>query len=154
MKLSPNGFMLIQQYEGLKLSPYYATAEEKAKGIVTIGYGNTFYENGSKVKITDKPITKTESLRLLQITTDDFAMKVGALIDKAINQNQFDALVSLAYNIGLKAFANSTVLKLVNNNPTDENIKRWFLAWNKQAGKVLPGLNTRRLKEANLYFTN
>jgi len=152
MKLSPNGFLLIAEFEGLSLKPYYATEEEKKKGIVTIGYGNTFYENGSKVKITDSPITKTEALRLLQLTADKFALKVDDLIDKLITQNQFDALVSLAYNIGLGAFAKSTVLKLVNTNPINPTIRHWFLAWNKQAGKVLNGLTTRRKKEADLYF--
>jgi len=152
MKLSPNGFLLIAEFEGLILKPYYATAEEKTKGIVTIGYGNTFYPNGTKVTITDKPITKTEALRLLQITTDKFASKVDALIDKSVNQNQFDALVSLSYNIGLSAFAKSTLLKLVNTNPSDANIRHWFMVWNKQAGKVLNGLTSRRKKEADLYF--
>jgi len=152
MKLSPNGFLLIAEFEGLRLSPYYATAEEKAKGIVTIGYGNTFYENGSKVQITDKPITKTEALRLLQLTTNSFAKKVFSLLTKEVNQNQFDAMVSLAYNIGLSAFKNSSVLRLANVNPNDKNIAKWFMAWNKQAGKVLPGLTIRREKESKLYF--
>lgn len=154
MKLSPKGFMLIAEFEGLRLEPYYATAEEKDKGIVTIGYGSTFYEDGTKVKITDSPITKTQALRLLQLVADKFAVKVADLIDKPINQNQFDALVSLAYNIGLGNFAKSTVLKLVNANSTDANIKHYFLVWNKQAGKVLNGLTTRRQKEADLYFSN
>ncbi len=152
MKLSPKGFMLIAEFEGLRLSPYYATAEEKAKGIVTIGYGNTFYTDGSKVKITDPPITKTEALQLLQITSDKFALKVNSLITKQLTQNQFDALVSLAYNIGLGAFAKSTALKLANINPQDQNIAHYMKAWNKQAGKVLPGLVNRRQKEVELYF--
>lgn len=152
MKLSPNGFLLIAEFEGLRLSPYYATAEEKAKGIVTIGYGSTFYPNGTKVKIADPPITKTKAMELLQITANSFAEKVNDLIKKEVNQNQFDALVSLAYNIGIGAFKVSSVLRLVNSNPNDPNIKNWFLAWNKQAGKVLSGLTARREKEVKLYF--
>lgn len=152
MKLSPNGFLLIAEFEGLRLSPYYATAEEKAKGIVTIGYGSTFYPNGTKVKIADPPITKTKAMELLQITANSFAEKVNDLIKKEVNQNQFDALVSLAYNIGIGAFKVSSVLRLVNSNPNDPNIKNWFLAWNKQAGKILSGLTARREKEVKLYF--
>ena len=152
MKLSPNGFLLIAEFEGLRLSPYYATAEEKAKGIVTIGYGSTFYPNGTKVKITDPPITKTKAMELLQITANSFAEKVNDLIKKEVNQNQFDALVSLSYNIGIGAFKTSSVLRLVNSNPKDPNIKNWFLVWNKQAGKVLSGLTARREKEVKLYF--
>lgn len=154
MKLSPNGFLIIAEFEGLSLKPYYATAEEKVKGIATIGFGSTFHPNGQKVKITDKALTKTEALGLLQTTTDGFALKVASLIDKPLKQNQFDALVSLAFNIGLGAFAKSTLLKLVNANPTDPNIKHWFLVWNKQAGKVLNGLTKRRQKEVDLYFKN
>jgi len=152
MKLSPNGFMIIAEFEGLRLNPYYATAEEQKKGIVTIGYGNTFYEDGAKVKITDAPITKTQALRLLQITTDKFSIKVAELLKKEVNQNQFDAMVSLAYNIGLGAFKTSSVLRLANQDPNDINIKKWFIAWNKQAGKVLQGLVNRREKEVELYF--
>jgi len=154
MKLSPDGFLLIAEFEGLSLIPYYATAEEKAKGIVTIGYGNTFYPNGTKVKITDAPITKTKAMEYLQFVADKFAVKVDALVTSELNQNQFNALVSLAYNIGLGNFGKSTILKLVNNNPKDANIAKEFLKWNKQAGQVLNGLTKRRIKESALYFKN
>ena len=153
MKLSINGLKLIAEFEGLRLSPYYATDLEKQKGIVTIGYGSTFYPDGAKVQIKDLPITKERALELLKVTADTFALKVNALVDKPLTQNQFDALVSLAYNIGLGNFAKSTVLRLVNVNPIDQNIGHWFMAWNKQSGKVLNGLTKRRQKEIDLYFS-
>jgi len=153
MKLSINGLKLIAEFEGLRLSPYYATDLEKQKGIVTIGYGSTFYPDGIKVQITDSPITKERALELLKVTADVFALKVNALVDKPLTQNQFDALVSLAYNIGLGNFAKSTVLRLVNVNPIDQNIGHWFMAWNKQGGKVLNGLTKRRQTEIDLYFS-
>ena len=78
-------------------------------------------------------------------------------MDKAITadigQNQFDALVSLAYNIGVSAFAKSTVAKRVNANPNDPTIRDAFLLWSKAAGKVLAGLVRRRTAEADLYFS-
>lgn len=153
MRLDTNGINLIAEFEGLSLVPYYATAEEKAKGIVTIGYGNTFYPNGTKVKITDKPITKAQALEYLKYVADSFASKVDALVIPNITQNQFNALVSIAYNIGLGAFKISTLLKKVNANPNDTTINNEFLKWNKQAGKVLNGLTKRRIKESALYFT-
>ena len=153
MRLDTNGINLIAEFEGLSLVPYYATAEEKAKGIVTIGYGNTFYPNGTKVKITDKPITKAQALEYLKYVADSFASKVDALVIPNITQNQFNALVSIAYNIGLGAFKISTLLKKVNANPNDPTINNEFLKWNKQSGKVLNGLTRRRIKESALYFT-
>ena len=153
MKLYENGVKLIASFEGLRLSPYYATELEKQKGIVTIGYGSTFYDNGKKVQITDAPITEDRALELLTVVANAFALKVGSLITKEVNQNQFNALVSLAYNIGINAFKVSTVLRLVNNNPTDANIAKAFLMWNKQAGKELKGLTNRRIKESALYFS-
>ena len=153
MKLDRNGIELIASFEGLRLSPYYATELEKQKGIVTIGFGSTFYEDGIKVQITDEAITKERALDLLTIVADKFALNVAKLIIKEVNQNQFNALVSLAYNIGINAFKVSTVLRLVNNNPNDANISKAFLMWNKQGGKELNGLTKRRMKESALYFT-
>ena len=153
MKLDRNGVNLIAEFEGLILTPYYATALEKQKGIVTIGYGNTYYKDSTPVKITDKPITKEMALDLLEIIAGKFADKVADLIKTEVNQNQFNALVSLAYNIGINAFNVSTVLRLVNTNPNDANIAKAFLMWNKQGGKELKGLTNRRIKESALYFT-
>ena len=153
MKLDINGVDLIASFEGLRLSPYYATELEKQKGIVTIGYGSTFYEDGTKVQINDNPITKERALDLLTIVADKFALNVAKLIIKEVSQNQFNALVSLAYNIGINAFKVSTVLRLVNNNPNDANISKAFLMWNKQGGKELNGLTKRRIKESALYFS-
>jgi lysozyme len=153
MKINDIGLKLIADFEGLSLVPYYATAEEKIKGIVTIGYGNTFYPNGTKVKITDASITKVKAMEYLKFIADSFAVKVDSLVVSNVTQNQFNALVSLAYNIGLGNFGKSTILKLVNNNTNDANIAKEFLKWNKQAGKVLNGLTNRRIKESALYFT-
>ena len=151
MKVDKLGVDLIATFEGFSSKTYYATAEEKVKNIVTIGYGNTFYPNGKKVQITDKPISKELATSYLEFTIIDFAKKLK--ITSNVSQNQFNALVSLAYNIGVTAFNNSTLLKLVNINPKDGNIAIQFLRWNKQGGKVLDGLTKRRIKESSLYLT-
>ena len=148
MKLDKKGLDLIKEFEGLKLKPYLCSAK-----VPTIGYGNTFYENNVKVKMSDSPITKQRAEDLLKINADRFASKVVNLIKKPITQNQFNALVSFAYNVGSGALASSTLLKKVNVNPNDATIKNEFLKWNKAGGKVIQGLTNRRIKEAELYFS-
>lgn len=147
-KLNQTGYDLIKQFEGLVLKPYLCSAN-----VPTIGYGNTFYENGVKVKMSDAQITKQRAEELLKINADRFASKVANLLKKEVTQNQFNALVSFAYNVGSGALASSTLLKLVNINPNDGNIAKEFLKWNKGGGKVIDGLTKRRMKESALYFT-
>ena len=148
MRLDKKGLDLIAEFEGLSLKPYLCSAK-----VPTIGYGSTFYENGTKVKLTDAPITKQRAEQLLKNTADKFADKVAVLITKPVTQNQFNALVSFAFNVGVSAFKISTLLKLVNNNPNDGNIAKEFLRWNKAGGRVVQGLTNRRIKESALYFT-
>lgn len=148
MKLDKKGLDLIAEFEGLSLKPYLCSAK-----VPTIGYGSTFYENGTKVKLTDAPITKQRAEQLLKNTADKFADKVAVLITKPVTQNQFNALVSFAFNVGVSALKVSTLLKLVNNNPNDGNIAKEFLKWNKAGGRVVQGLTNRRIKESALYFT-
>ena len=69
-----------------------------------------------------------------------------------INQNQFDALVSFAYNLGPANLKSSTLLKKVNANPEDETIAAEFMKWVKAGGKTLKGLVRRREAESQLYF--
>lgn len=148
MKIDKKGLDLIAEFEGLSLKPYLCSAK-----VPTIGYGSTFYENGTKVKLTDAPITKQRAEQLLKNTADKFAEKVAVLISKSVTQNQFNALVSFAFNVGVSALKISTLLKLVNNNPNDGNIAKEFLKWNKAGGRVVQGLTNRRIKESALYFT-
>ena len=148
MRLDQKGYDLIKQFEGLKLTPYKCSA-----GVPTIGYGNTYYENGTKVNMSDAPITKQRSEELLKHSADRYASKVANLIKKPVTQNQFNALVSFAYNVGSGALASSTLLKLVNANPNDAMIAKEFLKWTKAGGVKNKGLENRRIKESALYFT-
>jgi lysozyme len=70
-----------------------------------------------------------------------------------ITQNQYDALVSFAYNVGLTNFKNSTLLKRINANPKDPDITNQFMKWIRAGGRVIRGLITRRRVEAQLYFS-
>ena len=146
-KLSLKGLELLKKFEGLSLKPYLCPAL-----IPTIGYGNTYYPNGSKVKLTDPAITQAQADQYLLFLMPPYEKAVDSFCRDDINQNQFDALVSLAYNIGVGNLQKSTLIKKVNLNPNDPTIKAEFLKWNKGAGKVLSGLTKRRQAEADLYF--
>lgn len=142
MKLDANGYKELHEREGLRLKPYLDT-----RGIATIAIGNTFYPGGRKVTMQDKPLTISEAQELGKLTADKFALEVDKLVKSKVNQNQFNALVSLAYNIGLNGFKNSTVLRKVNVNPNDKSIQDAFMMWTKN--KELIG---RRKSEVNQYF--
>lgn len=146
MKLDTNGQNLIKGFEGLKLNAY-----QDSVGIWTIGYGNITYEDGSKVKKGDV-ISKEKADSLFNFYADKFATKVFSLIKKDLTQNQFNSIVSLAYNIGTGALSNSTILRKLNLNPNDPSIKTEFLKWVKAGGKTIQGLVNRRVKESELYF--
>jgi lysozyme len=147
-KLDANGYKLIQGFEGLSLVPYLCKAK-----IPTIGYGNIFYPSGIKVTMQDKPISLATASWMFRTIADRFAVDVDKLITSKVTQNQFNALVSIAYNIGIAGFAKSTLLKKVNTNPNDPTIANEFAKWNKAGGKVVNGLTKRRAVEAKLYFT-
>lgn len=148
MKLDENGYKLITGFEGLKLSPYLCSAK-----IPTIGYGNTYYPNGKHVTLLDEKITEEHAFEMFKEVADRFALAVNRQVKKPITQNQFNSLVSFAYNVGTGNFASSTLLKKVNINPNDASIKAEFLKWNKGGGKVISGLTIRRNKEQINYFT-
>ena len=146
MKISNNGINLIKHFEGLSLKPYLDVVN-----IPTIGWGNTFYEDGTKVTLKDQPVTKERANELLEVIANkDFADKIFPLIKVKVSQNQFDAMVSLAYNIGVGNFSKSTLLKKVNSGDFI-GASEEFLKWNKSGGKELLGLTRRRKREQNLF---
>jgi lysozyme len=101
----------------------------------------------------DKPISLATASWMFRTIADRFAVDVDKLIKANLNQNQFNAITSLAYNIGIAGLAKSTLLKKVNINPSDPTIAAEFAKWNKAGGKVVNGLTKRRAVEAKLYFT-
>jgi lysozyme len=147
-KISKQGIELIKKFEGLKLKPYLCSA-----GVPTIGYGNTFYENGVKVKLSDPAISQERADQLLGFTLASFEKYVDSFCRDDISQSQFDALVSFCFNLGPNSLKSSTLLKKVNANPIDESIRLEFGKWTKAGGRVLKGLVTRRNAEADLYFS-
>jgi lysozyme len=138
---------VIKQFEGLRLVAYQDSA-----GIWTIGYGLTRYPNGQPVRQGDE-ITPLQAEQYFMETLTTFSQGVEDLINVELTTNQFAALVSLAYNIGLTAFRNSTILDMVNQNPNDPDIRAQFMRWVYAGGVVNQGLINRRTQEANLYFS-
>ena len=138
---------MIKTFEGFRSAPYKCSA-----GVPTIGYGATFYPGGKKVTMTDPSITEEKAVELLANMLVSFEKYVDSYCRDDINQNQFDALVSFAYNLGPANLKSSTLLKKVNANPEDETITAEFMKWVKAGGKTLKGLVRRREAESQLYF--
>lgn len=147
MIASRNCLDLIKKYEGFRAKPYLCPAD-----VPTIGYGNTTYLDGRKVTLSDPPISERRAEFMLSLTVGKFAQQVDEL-GLCLNQNQFDAVVSFCYNVGVGAFKSSTLLKRIKSNVCDPDISYQFSRWNKSNGKVLQGLVKRRKEEAELYFT-
>ena len=140
------GIAIIRKYEGLKLRAYVCPA-----GLNTIGYGATFYMNGTKVMPKDV-ITIDHADKLLHFQVKLFADEVRRVVKSNINENQLGALVSFCFNVGGAAFGKSTLCRKVNANSSDPTIRNEFMRWTRGGGKVLPGLVKRREEEANLYY--
>ena len=145
MKTSSNGTSLIKEFEGFVANAYLCPAK-----VWTIGIGTTIYPNGVKVKKGDK-CTLEQALEYLQHDLKSFEKTVNESVKVPLSQNQFDALVSLAYNIGSGAFKNSTLLKKLNAKDYAGAADQ-FLVWNRGGGKVLKGLVRRREAERALFL--
>lgn len=136
---------LIKKWEGCKLKAYYDSVE-----IATIGYGTTYYEDVRKVKITDK-ITQKRADELLQLHIEKLDMEIRKKIFIPLKENQFDSLISLVYNIGINAFLKSTLLKRINTYAPLMDIEKEWMRWCRAGGKILKGLENRRIDEFKNY---
>lgn len=140
MKVSNAGLDLIKKHEGLRLNAYRCPA-----GVWTIGYGITSSAGVGAVTPGMK-ITQAEAEEMLRKALFVFERGVQDVLTRRPTQHQFDAMVSLAYNIGVPAFRRSSVARHFNNGDI-EKAAGSFLMWNKANGKVLPGLTKRRADE-------
>jgi lysozyme len=133
------GLAIIRMYEGLRLNAYRCPA-----GFWTIGYGHTLTAQ------PEQKITTARAEELLQNDLRRFEQGISRLVKMTLNDNQFSALVSFTFNIGLGAFAESTLLQLLNRGwytQVPAQIKRW----NKIKGRPSSGLTRRRQAEAALW---
>lgn len=142
MKTSETGINLIKSFEGCKLTAYKCSA-----GVNTIGFGNTYYTNGNKVKLGDK-ITQAEADKLFLDLLPKYEKTVLNAIKVPLNQNQFDALVSFCWNCG----SSNTLFSLINQKSI-HTYDWWISHYIMGGGKVLNGLVRRRKAEASLFVS-
>lgn len=145
-KLNKATVDLIKSFEGLRLKPYLDSAN-----IATIGIGTIRYPNGTAVTMNDPEITEEQAEEYLQHELEQKRAGVEKLVKISINDNQFGALVSFAYNVGLGALGSSTLLKLLNAGNVSGAAEE-FLRWDKAGGKKLAGLARRRQAERSLFL--
>lgn len=141
MTTGKKGVSLIKFFEGFRAQAYY-----DAVGVPTIGYGTT-----AGVRMGQK-ITEAQGEMYLQADLRKFESHIHRLVKVPLTQDQFDALASFVYNLGPTNFANSTLLKLLNQKRYDL-VPDQFMRWNKAGGRVLAGLTKRRQAEADLFKT-
>lgn len=146
MTVSPFGVDLICGFEGKRLAAY-----DDGVGVWTIGFGTTVYPNGMKVKKGDT-CTEAQAKTYMAHDLKKFEATVNKAVTVQLNQNQFDALVSLAYNIGTNAFSKSTLVKKLNANDI-RGAADQFDVWVNAGGKRMQGLVNRRAKEKALFLS-
>ncbi len=137
------GILFLKNNEGFRTKPYL-----DSKGIPTISVGVTYYPDGTRVKMSDPELSDEQAWQLFETILSHYEQSVWSVTRDDINQNQFNALVSIAFNIGVAGFKGSTFLHKVNIDPSDPSIRQAILMWNKP--KEIIG---RRTKEADLYFS-
>ena len=145
MKTSSKGIELIKGFEGLHLQAYLCPA-----GVYTIGWGHTLGVTPHQhISVAEAESLLRDDLRHAEVCVSKLP---------GLKQNQFDALVSFVFNVGIRAFKDSTLRRLVIANGNDAAIAAEFMRWKYATigGRkvVLPGLEKRRKAEANMYFNN
>ena len=140
MRVSEEGIDFIKQFEGFRAKTYRCSA-----GVLTVGYGHT----GPDVRDGDE-ITEEIAEQLLEADLAEAEAAVNDYVDVALEQHEFDALVSFTFNCGVGALRASTLLKLLNQGRYSEAAVQ-FHRWNKADGKVVQGLVNRRAAEAELF---
>lgn len=136
---------VVAGFEGFRETAYIPVKGD----VPTIGYGQTYYADGTRVKLGDRISQQQAQKQLELLMRRDFSDKLASCVKVPLSQNEYDAYVSLAYNIGTNAFCKSTLVKLLNQG---EYIKacQQILRWNKSGGRVLKGLENRRFAEYKL----
>lgn len=131
----------------------YLKAIPDTNGYWQIGFGSTWNYRLNRWVQPGDTITEAESLQWLRNEIAEKAALIKRVVRVPINDNQFAALVSLAYNIGSSAFSGSTLLSLLNAGYPKQTVANQFDVWNKAGGVVLPGLVARRQQEKQLFLS-
>lgn len=139
---------LVELEGGVKLSAYLDAA-----GVPTIGAGMTYYPSGGRVKLGDRLESARAGLEMFGIALRPYERAVDASTTDSITQHVFDAFVSACYNIGQKAFAGATFVRLYNAGKPLEEVCRALERWNRAGGAYSNGLAERRACEVDLILT-
>ena len=141
MRTSEEGVALIKKFEGCELSSYQCSA-----GVFTIGYGHTLgVEDGDSC-------TQEEADQMLVDDLEEFENYVNDIVETELTQNEFDALVSFSFNVGLGNFQSSTLRSKLNRKDY-EGAANEFWKWRRAGGRILPGLVKRRADEKALFVS-
>ncbi|HGE8301193.1 TPA: lysozyme [Serratia marcescens] len=146
MQISKSGIELIKRFEGLRLKAY-----QDSVGVWTIGYGWTQSVDGKKVG-PGMQIDQATADRLLKCGVVQYEQGVNQLVKVRITQGQFDALVSFAYNLGLRSLSTSTLLQKLNDGDK-QGAADQFGRWVNAGGKRLDGLVARRAAEREMFLS-
>ncbi len=142
MNISEEGKSLIKKFEGCKLEAYLCSA-----GVPTIAFGRT-----KNVKLGDT-CTQEQADAWLEEELEEYTGYVLDAVTQPLDQNQLDAMVAWTYNLGPTNLRSSTLLRVLNEGKMQE-VPQQMRRWNKANGKVLPGLERRRLAESMLFEGN
>ena len=154
MQMSPHGLELLEQWEGFKTTVYKDSA-----GLPTVGVGHLLTKSelsSGKITINGVPVSYENGLTEQQVTdllaqdVQPAAAAVNNNVKVPLDQNQFDALVSFTFNVGVGAFTGSTLLKLLNQGQYDQ-VPDQLLRWTRAGGQVVQGLVNRRNNEIKLW---
>lgn len=140
------GLELLEHYEGCKLEAY-----QDQGGVWTIGIGTTRYPFGKPVQKGDTLESRQQAIALMEHDLKIFEVGVAKLVNIPLDQNEFDSLVVLTYNIGIGALKESTIRKKINFNASVDEIEKAWMMWVYDNGKVINGLINRRKSEFYLY---
>lgn len=154
IKIDDGCINLIKSFEGFASNAYHDAIDPP--GVDTIGHGTIVYPptymDGKRVQVGDPMINSIKAFEFLKWEVGLKTAGVDLLIRDDLTVNQFGALVSFAYNLGLGALKGSTLRKKVNINPLDPTIRAEFMKWDMANGAHIKGLARRRQAEADLYF--
>lgn len=147
MNINQAAVDLVKEFEGFRANAY-----RDAVGVITIGYGTTAMAGVGIKPAMGMAISKSDAEAYLHAALNKFAAQIAPSIASPINENEFGAFVSLAYNIGPGAFKKSTALREFNAG-NKQKAADAILLWDKAGGKVLRGLKRRREAERKLFLT-
>jgi len=147
MKTSQQGLKLIERFEGISLTPY-----KDCVGLYTIGVGHLIGDGRSLPSSWNRTFTVNECYELLASDVTKFELGVARYITAKLTQNQFNALVSFAFNLGLGTLQRSSLRQKLNRGDQEGAVKTW-LKYNKAGGQVVKGLDLRRKAEVSLFLS-